>query len=198
MTRPDRADDRPAALTARWVVPVAGEPVRGGTVELAADGTVAAVRDRPDDRGGAVDLGDAALLPGLVNAHCHLEFSDLAEPIAAPGTFADWVAATVAARRGRAGSTADRVNRGLAESLAAGVTAVGEIATAGWNAAELPPPLDRPRVVAFGEVIAPATRSPGSPPRPAGSPGAGTTRRTSPAASPRTPRTRSTRRPSRC
>ena len=147
--------DRPAALTARWVVPVAGGPVRGGTVELAADGTVAAVHDRPDARAGAVDLGGVALLPGLVNCHAHLEFSDFDRPIPAAGTFADWVAATVAARRSRGGAVMDRVNGGLAESLAAGVTTVGDICTAGWDAAALPPPPERPNVVAFGEIIAP-------------------------------------------
>ena len=153
-------DARPAALTARWVVPIGSPPVRGGTVELAADGTVAALHDRPDARAGAVDLGDAALLPGLVNCHAHLEFSDLAAPIPAAGTFADWIAATVAVRRSRAGAVMDRVNRGLAESLAAGVTIVGDICTGlpwtgGWDAAALPPPLQRPAIVAFGEVIAP-------------------------------------------
>ena len=150
--------DRPDALTARWVLPVCGPPVRGGTVELRRDGTIAAVHDRPDARGGAVDLGAATLLPGFVNAHTHLEFSDFRQPIPADGTFADWIAATVAARRassGEAGGAMTRVRRGLDESLAAGVTTVGEIAAAGWDAAGLPPPGERPNVVAFGELIAP-------------------------------------------
>lgn len=148
--------ERPAALTARWVLPVVGPPVRGGTVELSPDGTVAAVHDRPDARSGAEDLGDMTLLPGFVNCHTHLEFSDFDRPIPADGTFAHWIGATVAARRGRGGAATDRVNRGLGESLAAGVTTVGEIATAGWDAAALPPPHARPAVVAFGELIAPA------------------------------------------
>ena len=148
------------ALTARWVVPVDGPPVRGGTVELAADGTVAALHDRPDARSGAADLGDVALLPGFVNCHAHLEFSDFAAPIPAAGSFADWIAATVAARRERPRALTDRVNRGLAESLAAGVTTVGEIATGrpgggGWDAARLTPAPLRPHLVAFGELIAP-------------------------------------------
>ena len=150
--------DRPDALTARWVLPVCGPPVRGGTVELRRDGTIAAVHDRPDARGGAVDLGDATLLPGFVNAHIHLEFSDFRTPIPADDTFADWIAATVAARRsspGDASGVMARVRRGLAESLAAGVTTVGEIAAAGWDAAGLPPPGGRPNLVAFGELIAP-------------------------------------------
>ncbi|MFH5802472.1 amidohydrolase family protein [Alienimonas sp. DA493] len=150
----------PSALTARWVAPIDVPPIAGGTVELTPDGRVAAVHDRPDARSGAEDLGDVALLPGFVNCHTHLEFSDFAAPIPAAGAFADWIAATVAARRERPGDRMDRVNRGLAESLAAGVTTVGEIATGapeadGWNAARLPPPHARPALVAFGELIAP-------------------------------------------
>ena len=153
MSDPDGAV--PAALTARWVIPMDGPPLRGGTVELTTDGRIAAVHDRADARSGAVDLGDATLLPGFVNCHTHLEFSDFAAPIPADGTFADWIGATVAARRGRPGEVTDRVNRGLAESLAAGVTTVGEIAAAGWAADRLPPPRARPNLVVFGELIEP-------------------------------------------
>ncbi|QDT17486.1 amidohydrolase family protein [Alienimonas californiensis] len=153
-------DAPPAALTARWVLPVEGPPIHGGTVELTPDGRVAAVHDRPDARSGAEDLGELTLLPGFVNCHTHLEFSDFTAPLPAAGTFADWIAATVAARRDRPGDRMERVNRGLAECLAAGVTTVGEIATGtpeqgGWDAARLPPPHARPALVAFGELIAP-------------------------------------------
>ncbi|MEM9702781.1 MAG: amidohydrolase family protein, partial [Planctomycetota bacterium] len=147
--------ERPMALTARWVMPMDGPPIRGGTVELAPDGCIAAVHDRTDARSGADDLGDAVLLPGFVNCHTHLEFSDFAGPLPAEGTFADWIGATVTARRQRPGAVMDRVNRGLAESLAAGVTTVGEIATAGWDAALVPAAEARPRIVAFGELIEP-------------------------------------------
>ncbi|NNJ25958.1 Aminodeoxyfutalosine deaminase [Planctomycetes bacterium LzC2] len=132
-----------------------GPPIHGGTVELSPDGEVSAVHDRADARAGAVDLGNVMLLPGFVNCHAHLEFSDFETPIPADGTFADWIAATVAARRQRPGDVMDRVNRGLTESLAAGVTTVGEIATAGWDAGRLLPPGQRPALVAFGELIQP-------------------------------------------
>lgn len=46
-----------------------------------------------------VDLGDVCVLPRLINTHCHLEFSDLHEPIAFPGSFPGWIENVVAHRR---------------------------------------------------------------------------------------------------
>lgn len=78
----------------------------------------------------AIDCGDCIALPGFVNAHTHLEFSDLDRPLAADGGLPDWIERVVALRRGRlphAGAAA--VAAGLDESIRDGVTAVGEIAT---------------------------------------------------------------------
>jgi cytosine/adenosine deaminase-related metal-dependent hydrolase len=92
-----------------------------------------------------VDLGEAIILPGLVNAHTHLEFSELAGPLTASGGLPAWISRVVAARRSReAGDSAGSgsqagaeaaIRRGLAESGAAGVTTIGEIATAAPPAA---------------------------------------------------------------
>ena len=50
----------------------------------------------------AVELGRVAWIPGLVNAHTHLEFSLLAEPIPTTGRFTDWIRRVVAYRRDHA------------------------------------------------------------------------------------------------
>jgi cytosine/adenosine deaminase-related metal-dependent hydrolase len=53
-------------------------------------------RGPPDAR----DLGNVAILPGLVNAHTHLEFSGLAAPLGAPGMgMVDWIDRVIQYRR---------------------------------------------------------------------------------------------------
>lgn len=41
------------------------------------------------------------LLPGLINAHCHLDYSDMAGKIPPPETFPDWVNAMLALKQSR-------------------------------------------------------------------------------------------------
>ena len=61
-------------LSADWLVPVEGEPIRDGSVAIADDGTIAAV-------GPAAHLGTGerfdgcVIVPGLVDCHSHLEYA---------------------------------------------------------------------------------------------------------------------------
>jgi cytosine/adenosine deaminase-related metal-dependent hydrolase len=70
------------SLRARWVFPVSDPPLKDAVVTI-VDGRIVAVGSEPTE-GPVEDLGDVALIPGLVNAHTHLEFSDLARPIGSP------------------------------------------------------------------------------------------------------------------
>jgi len=123
----------PVTLKARYVFPVDGEPIADGTVTFRA-GVIEAVGDKPVD-GEVRDLGNVAILPGLVNAHTHLEFSDLDRPLGKPGMgFVDWIQEVMAYRRQRAEPTWRAVAKGLDECVRFGTTAVGEIAQPGWSA----------------------------------------------------------------
>ena len=125
----------PITLRARHVLPIAGEPIDNGWVRIERGRITSIGRGQPS--GPVHDLGDAIILPGLVNAHTHLEFSDLDRPLPAGGGLPVWIERVVAMRRSRAASGTDEAARlraavasGLEESAAAGVTAIGEIATA--------------------------------------------------------------------
>jgi cytosine/adenosine deaminase-related metal-dependent hydrolase len=109
-----------------------GPPIENAWLRIER-GRIAAVGRRTAGLSGTIiDLGDAVILPGLVNAHTHLEFSAIDEPLDATGGLPGWIARVVSARRaqptdGRA--TIAAIRQGLTESAAAGVTTIGEIAT---------------------------------------------------------------------
>jgi cytosine/adenosine deaminase-related metal-dependent hydrolase len=117
-------------LTSSWIVPVASPPVRDGRVALEGGriAWVGAPGDPGEPEGRLEDLGPGVILPGLVNAHCHLELSYLQGRIALPQPFVPWVRALVAARARetpnvlRAGA-----ERGIEQLVGAGTVAVGDV-----------------------------------------------------------------------
>ena len=116
-------------LRARWVLPIVAPPIEGGYIAI-VDGVIAEVGANDPNRGPVADLGEVILLPGLVNAHTHLEFSGLTKPLGAPAMILPSWIRTVIADRGRGDrNAAAAIAAGLTESAAAGVTTIGEIAT---------------------------------------------------------------------
>ncbi|MHB0963648.1 MAG: amidohydrolase family protein [Gemmatimonadaceae bacterium] len=109
---------------ARWVLPIAGSPIDDGTV-VVEDDCIAWVgpRELAPVGGTDDDLGHAVLLPGLVNAHTHLELTVMRgflEDLA----FFDWVRLLARARRHALDTAAllDSARLGVAEGLRAGIT----------------------------------------------------------------------------
>jgi aminodeoxyfutalosine deaminase len=124
---------------ASWVVPVSGPPIRDGFVTV-DDGRIVAVAGgttRPSDppvtetRPREIDLGDVAILPGLVNAHTHLELSYLRGRVPPAAQFVAWIRGVMAARRERADPEApeilDAIDRAIAEAIACGTAVVGDV-----------------------------------------------------------------------
>lgn len=121
---------RPTLYRARWVFPVTSPPIGDGAVLIDEDGRIAAVgpaHSVPEPEGAAlVDLGDAALLPGLVNTHGHPElaaFRGLLEDL----PFHRWIPALIEAKRHAALSPADYLTSArwtCIEALAAGITTI--------------------------------------------------------------------------
>jgi aminodeoxyfutalosine deaminase len=139
-------------LKARYVFPVAGRPLADASVTIDGDRIVAVATDAP--RGDVRDLGNVAILPGLVNAHTHLEFSNLAAPLGSPGMpFVSWLETVIAHRQPATGWPREAVACGLIERLQCGVPTLGEIAQPGWE----PSVFERSAVEAtvFLEVLGP-------------------------------------------
>lgn len=118
-------------LRARLLLPVTAPPIEDGAVVISGNQIQAAGswRDlRPHVRARAMDLGEVILLPGLVNAHCHLDYTDLAGQLPPPKSFTDWISA-IAARKAdwNQADYARSWRRGAAQLLQTGVTTVADI-----------------------------------------------------------------------
>ena len=90
-------------LRAKIVLPITAPPIEDGAVfvdgekiRAVAPWKVFAAHTTRVERHGVRDLGEVILLPGLVNAHCHLDYTGMAGEIPPPKNFTDWIAAITA------------------------------------------------------------------------------------------------------
>lgn len=124
-----------SAIRAAWVCPIAGPPIANGWVAMES-GRIAAVGDAqaplPADVNRVHDLGRVAVLPGLVNAHTHLELSWLRDRVPPAANFIVWLTGMFAARglsieRADDPRVLDAAHATAEEARAAGTVAVGDI-----------------------------------------------------------------------
>ncbi len=84
------------------------------------------------------DWGNAVLIPGLVNAHTHLELTELEGRMRGFSSFADWLSQVVRARRDwTVDDQAAAVRKGAQMALASGTTLVGDITASGVSGTAL-------------------------------------------------------------
>ncbi|MHB1310379.1 MAG: amidohydrolase family protein [Gemmatimonadaceae bacterium] len=109
---------------ARWVLPIASAPIEHGTV-VVDDDRIAWVGPTAEAPPGGSDdsLGEAVLMPGLVNAHTHLELTVM-RGFLEDLPFFDWVRTLTRARRHVLDDAAllDSARLGVVEGLRAGIT----------------------------------------------------------------------------
>jgi cytosine/adenosine deaminase-related metal-dependent hydrolase len=118
-------------IRARTVVTMDGPPVDDGAVAVSENRIVDVGQfDRIKKRnaGEIVDLGEQALLPGLINAHCHLDYTCLRGKIPPQKTFADWIRAINAEKAKLSPKDyLSSINEGFAEAKRFGTTTVANL-----------------------------------------------------------------------
>lgn len=117
---------------ARWVLPIESPPIEDGAIVVEQDRIAAVGPARELVRGDCHDCGDSILLPGFVNPHAHLELSCY-RGMLTPAPLWSWFEELMKLIYGSTGPKPgrDSVLAGAAESLAAGVTCVGDISRTG-------------------------------------------------------------------
>jgi cytosine/adenosine deaminase-related metal-dependent hydrolase len=150
-------------LRARIVVPLSQPPIEDGAVCISANRIVWVGRraEIPASHvyGEETDLGEVILLPGLVNSHCHLDYTGMAGQIPPPKSFTDWIQSMVALKIAWSlEEFAASWRRGAEMLLRTGTTTVADIESvpelipSAWQSTPL-------RVISFRELLNVKSRS---------------------------------------
>lgn len=121
-------------LSARWVVPIDGPPLEWGQVHIEGEKITGV------SKAGTIEvdenLGEVILLPGLVNAHTHLDLTGFPQEGKNGSNFLDWIDSVIAHRMSTTPEQMqEHIQKGIDQSLKAGVCLVGDISSGGssWN-----------------------------------------------------------------
>ena len=130
-----RNTDGPVRLKARWVLPISGPLFENGEVAFENGKLTYVGRARPDE--GALDLGLAAILPGFVNVHAHLEYTVL-RGLLEDMPFFPWIRGLTALKQFLTlDDWVTSATLGAAEMAAAGITTIGDACDAGASVSAL-------------------------------------------------------------
>jgi cytosine/adenosine deaminase-related metal-dependent hydrolase len=115
---------------ARWVLPITEPAIENGTVTV-ENGRITYVGERRSG-GDEVDLGNAILMPGLINAHCHLELTVM-RGFLEDLDFRRWILRLTSAKRAVLSTEdlLDSARAGLEEGVLAGVTTYADTCDSG-------------------------------------------------------------------
>ena len=109
---------------AAWVLPMCGNAIANGAVAIQGDRITYVGPAAAAPSGHTLDVGDAALMPGLVNVHTHLELTPLRHLLEGLD-FAQWIRTLTTLRRTELTDTDDLeagARIGIAEGLLRGIT----------------------------------------------------------------------------
>jgi len=150
----DRRYSSEMIIRARIVVTMHGAPIENGAVAVSGNrivdiGTFDDVKAR--NAGNTVDLGEQALLPGLINAHCHLDYTCLRGKIAPQKSFTDWIRAINAKKSGLSPKDyVASINEGFEEAKKFGTTTIANLTAFPELIAQIQPAI---RTCWFAELI---------------------------------------------
>ncbi|MGI8956080.1 MAG: amidohydrolase family protein [Chthoniobacterales bacterium] len=140
---------------ARTMVTMDGAQIENGAVAVEGDQIVDVGRGdkvQAARSGPVTDLGEVVLLPGLINAHCHLDFTALRGAIQPQRSFADWILQINGLRRDLTDDDyLNSIAGGFVEARLWGTTTIANVESMPALLARMsPPPL---RTWWFAELI---------------------------------------------
>jgi len=141
-------------IRTRTVVAMDGGPIENGAVAFSGNQIVDVggfddIKTR--NTGEIVDLGEQILLPGLINAHCHLDYTCLRGKIPPRKSFTDWIRAINTEKSELSPNDyLASINDGFEEAKRFGTTAIANLTAFADLVSQLRPPV---RTWWFAELI---------------------------------------------
>ena len=128
----------------RCIVPVSAPPIEDGAVVVEGDSIVAVgpwKEIQAAHTGEVTDLGDRVLMPGLVNAHCHLDYTMMRRSIGPQRSFTEWIRRINALKRALSDDEyLAGIQKGFAQLRKWGTTTVANIESFPELLLRMPPP----------------------------------------------------------
>ena len=144
----------PMIVRARTVVTMDGPPIENGAVAVSRNRIVDVGRFddiKTRNAGNTVDLGEQVLLPGLINAHCHFDYTCLRSKIPPQKSFTAWIRAINAEKATLAPKDyIASINEGFAEAKGFGTTTIANLTVFPELIPQIQPPV---RTCWFAELI---------------------------------------------
>ena len=141
-------------IRARTVVTMDRAPIENGAVAVAGNRIVDVGRFdeiKARNAGNNLDLGEQVLLPGLINAHCHLDYTCLRGKIPTQKSFTDWILAINAEKSELSPNDyLASINDGFEEAKRFGTTATANLTAFPELIPQIQPPI---RTWWFAELI---------------------------------------------
>ncbi|MDR4503243.1 MAG: amidohydrolase family protein [Candidatus Scalindua sp.] len=155
MTERDKTEQIPFGLRAKYLLTNPNTVIENGAV-IIRNSRIAFAGSFSDIPGnqphGMTDLGNSAIVPGLINAHTHLELTHLDGRIDFTGSFADWIRKIIEAKKAWTEHDCTlSVRAGIKKCIEAGTTTIADVTRNGFSLKELQK--SKLRKVLFYEVI---------------------------------------------
>ena len=110
----------------RALLTMCGEPVENGIL-IIDDGNIVEIATQWGSDEVSLDLSDCLLMPGFVNAHCHLGLTALEKKLSPAKSFTDWIRALIPLNSALDNESRVRgIRAGAEEMKRSGVTALGD------------------------------------------------------------------------
>ena len=114
-------------LTADWIYPVTSPPIQEGVIVLNDKGEILSIDQREAHDWASLSIHRGILVPGFINAHCHLELSHLKGVVGTGTTLLPFLKSVVQFRDVPQGEIDAAIARADLEMYENGIVAVGDI-----------------------------------------------------------------------